>query len=73
MSFLDDLWSTINWLAITFPFILAYGAFEFGKLWRFPKILQYFLAAAVFVGMLAIYYLIYPILGFPAWMRWFVG
>jgi hypothetical protein len=73
MSFLDDVWSTINWLAITIPFILAYSVFQYCDLKHLPKFVAYFMAVAVFVVMLAIYYFIYPILGFPAWMRWFVG
>jgi hypothetical protein len=73
MSILDDAWTTVNWLAITFPFILAYSGFQYGEGKKLSKPVSYFFAAIIFVLMAGLYYFVYPLLGFPAWMRWFVA
>jgi hypothetical protein len=71
VSFLDDVWTTFNWLAITIPFFVAYGTYEFGERKRLPAAVSYAFAACAFLSLYVGYYFAYPVLGFPAWMRWF--
>lgn len=68
---LDDLWTTVNWLAVTIPFII--GAATFGHLtdmWKWPAALALPLAAVIVLACFVGLYFLYPICGFPAWMRW---
>lgn len=61
---------TINWLALTVPFIAAGATYTSLQEKRWPKalagIVALFILAVVFVG----YTFMYRSLGFPLWMRW---
>jgi len=61
----------LNWLTITIPFIVSFGAKEatFGK--THSQTLSWLAAVTVFVGFIIGLYFLYGIAGFPLWMRWF--
>lgn len=61
------MFDTLNWLALTIPFIAAgsaYGSLQERKLWAV------FAAAAIMVAVFAVYSYMYRAIGFPLWMRW---
>lgn len=61
---------TINWLALTVPFIAA-GSAYFGIIEKqLPKILAAVAAAAIMVATFVGYTYLYRAIGFPLWMRW---
>lgn len=68
---LDDIWTTVNWLAITIPIFVAAGVYNIlTEGWKWPQpmalVTAAIVAAVCFVGL----YFLYPIVGFPAWMGW---
>lgn len=68
---LEDLWLTINWLAITIPFFIGAGAYGFStEMWKTPAWIGLAFAALTVIGCFALLYFLYPAVGFPAWMRW---
>jgi hypothetical protein len=79
---LDQVLLTLNILAIGLVIAMAYSAFGTGSrgyaIWNdrtpwLPPIMGGLFAAMAVMVPLAIYWLTYRWIGFPAWMRWLVG
>jgi hypothetical protein len=68
---LDDLWTTVNWLAVTIPFFVGAGAYGLTTdTWKWPAVLGLGVAAVIVAACFVGLYFLYPVVGFPAWMRW---
>ena len=61
---------TINWLALTVPFIAAGAAYTTLHEKRWPKVLVGIVALAILSAVFVGYSFMYRSLGFPLWMRW---
>ena len=62
---------TLNWLTITTPFILAYGACEYGSGKNWSSLASYVAGTAAFVALVVVWYFLYQAIHFPLWMGWF--
>ncbi|MBU2582560.1 MAG: hypothetical protein KJ622_12660 [Alphaproteobacteria bacterium] len=62
---------TINWLALTIPFIAAGATYITLEEKRWPKLIAGLAAAAILVAIFFGYTFVYLSIGFPLWMGWF--
>jgi hypothetical protein len=67
---IDDLVSTLNWLAFTVPIIATGGVFSLLKKKRVPATLSGAAAFCTLALILACLFYFYRLTGFPCWMRW---
>jgi hypothetical protein len=63
---------TINWLALTIPFVAAGAAYVALQKMRIPKVLASIIATTILATVFLGYSFLYHSLGFPLWMRWLV-
>jgi len=64
------LLETINWLALTFPFIAAGAAFVSLQERQQSKLLATCVAVVILAAAFVGYSYMYHAVGFPLWMRW---
>ena len=62
---------TLNWLTITTPFIAGFAAYNWGAQSGEGKLIPAIVGALSFVGLVAIWYVLYQFAKFPLWMSWF--
>jgi len=68
---LSGLIETLNWLTITTPFIAGFTAYNWGNNLGEGKAIPALVGALSFVGLIAVWYVLYQWIEFPLWMRWF--
>jgi hypothetical protein len=61
----------LNWFSILLPFFLAAMVRSYLKSKKVADWLAFFPVMLTFVSIIGVYYLAYPHLSFPLWMRWF--
>jgi len=61
---------TINWLALTVPFIAAGAVYSALQQKAAPKILAVVVAFGILLAIFVGYSFLYRSVGFPLWMRW---
>jgi len=71
IPFLGGLVETLNWLTITTPFFAGYLAYNWGSASGDGKALPALVGLLSFIGLIAIWYVLYQWAEFPLWMRWF--
>lgn len=62
---------TLNWLTITTPFFAAFGAYGWGEQSGNGKAIPALVGLLAFIGLVAIWYVLYQFIQFPLWMGWF--
>ena len=62
---------TLNWLTITTPFIAGFAAFGWGKEQGEGFIVPAVVGVLAFIGLVAVWYVLYQLIEFPFWMVWF--
>ena len=67
----SDIVETLNWLTITTPFIAGFSAFKWGQESGEGRIFPAIVGALSFLGLVAIWYVLFQFTEFPLWMRWF--
>jgi hypothetical protein len=61
----------LNWLTITTPFIAGFAAYNWGQAANEGKAVPAFVGMLAFIGLVAIWYILYKFIAFPLWMGWF--
>lgn len=64
---------TLNWLTITTPFIAAFTVYRWGGDAGDGRFVPALLGSLAFVGLIAIWYILFLIVEFPWWIRNFVA
>lgn len=67
---IEEIATTLNWLAITVPFFVAAGIFQALKQIKAPGALALLGAAVTIAAIWFGYFHLYDLIGFPAWMGW---
>jgi len=62
---------TLNWLTITTPFIAGFAAYQWGNERGEGVVVPAVVGILAFVGLVAIWYVLYQAIEFPLWMAWF--
>ena len=60
----------LNWLSFLVPFWLSASASSYFRSKNAPNWIVVLVTLLVFLLALAAYYVVYPYIGFPYWMRW---
>ncbi|MCF6315442.1 MAG: hypothetical protein L3J30_03960 [Marinosulfonomonas sp.] len=68
---LGSLIKTLNWLTITTPFIAGFAAGNWGSVSGNGKAVPAFVGLSSFLGLIAVWYVLFQWTEFPLWMRWF--
>jgi hypothetical protein len=62
---------TLNWITITTPFIAGFTAYQWGNTTGEGKVIPALIGGLAFLGLIAVWYILYQFIEFPLWMRWF--
>jgi hypothetical protein len=62
---------TLNWLTITTPFIAGFSAYSWGQKSGEGKLIPAVVGLLAFVGLIAVWWVLYQAIEFPLWMAWF--
>jgi hypothetical protein len=62
---------TLNWLTVTTPSIAASLAYGWRQAAGEDRVVRAVVAVPAFIGLVAVWYVVYRLVGFPLCMRWF--
>ena len=62
---------TLNWLTISTPFFAGFAAFDWGQGSGNGSALPALVGVLAFLGLLAVWYVLYQMIQFPLWVSWF--